>query len=252
MWLRSERIQKLGGGWMEQLGLDAWSFVQMLALASRKPKEDVRLLRSVRRERKCLNSAFECYTVLSLARTMSKLPGAFAEVGVYQGGTAKLMCEAKGDKPLLLFDTFEGLPPDSEHDPGCHKEHEFACSLEDVQAYLAGYEGVTYHKGVFPDSTAGVPEQRYAFVHFDVDLYEGTRACLEYFYPRMVPGGVLLSHDYGMLAGVAKAFDDFLEDKPEAVFEQATTQCMVIKQAGVVEPSSPLEESAAPAAVLAR
>lgn len=233
MWLRSKRVQKLGGGWMEQAGLDTWSTLQMLALAARKPKEDVALLRSIRRERKCLNSAFECYTVLSLARTLRHLPGAYAEVGVYQGATARLICEAKGDKPLLLFDTFEGLPPDGEHDPGVHRDGMFACSLESVSGYLKGYEGVSYHRGVFPESTEGVAEQQYAFVHFDVDLYEGTRACLEYFYPRMVDGGIMLSHDYGMLAGVAKAFDEFLEDKPETVFEQATTQCIVIKQPAV-------------------
>lgn len=236
MWLRSKAVQKLGGGFLEQFGLDAWSFIQLLALSSRKPKEDVALLRSVRRERKCLNSAFECYTVMSLAKAMSRLPGAFAEIGVYEGATAKLICEKKGDKPLLLFDTYEGLPPDGEHDPGCHQENEYACSVESVQAYLSDYENVSYHKGIFPESLAGVPEQQYAFVHFDVDLYEGTLACLEYFYPRMAPGGVLLSHDFGMLAGVEKAFHDFIADKPEPLFETATSQVMIIKQAGVAAP----------------
>ena len=36
-----------------------------------------------------------------------------AEVGVYQGVSAKLICEAKGDKELHVFDTFEGLPDKS-------------------------------------------------------------------------------------------------------------------------------------------
>lgn len=237
MWLRSKFIQKQGGGFLEQAGLDAWSAIQMAALASRKPKEEVKLLRKVRHERKCLNSAWECYNVMSLARAMKQLPGAFAEVGCYQGTTAKLMCEVKGDKPLLLFDTFEGLPKDSDKDAGVHRVGEFSCSLEKVQNYLKGYQGVTYYKGLFPDSAADVPEQQYAFVHFDVDLYEGTFACLEYFYPRMVPGGVMLSHDYGMLKGVEQAFHDFMEDKPEPIIPQATTQVMVIKQAAVAAPA---------------
>ena len=38
-----------------------------------------------------------------------------AEVGVYQGVSAKLICEAKGDKELHLFDTFEGLPDPERH-----------------------------------------------------------------------------------------------------------------------------------------
>ena len=74
-----------------------------------------------------------------------------------------------------------------------------------------------------------MPEAEYAFVHFDVDLYEGTKACLEYFYPRMIPGGIMLSHDYSILAGVSQAFHEFLEDKEEPLLELPSTQCMVIK-----------------------
>jgi hypothetical protein len=233
VWLRNKSVQKLGGGFLEQKGLDAWSALQLLSLSSRKPAEEVNLLRKVRRERKCLNSAWECYNVMSLARAMTRLPGAFAEVGCYQGTTAKLICEVKGDKPLLLFDTFEGLPKDSERDPGCHQVGQMACSLEKVSGYLSDYEGVSYHKGIFPKSTAGVPEQQYSFAHFDVDLYDGTLGCLEYFYPRMVPGGILLSHDYGMLKGVEDAFHDFMADKPEPLIPQATTQVMIVKQPGV-------------------
>ena len=57
----------------------------------------------------------------------------------------------------------------------------------------------------------------------------GTRACLEYFYPRMIPGGVMISHDYGLLAGVEQAFHEFFADKPEEIIDQPTTQCMIIK-----------------------
>ncbi len=74
-----------------------------------------------------------------------------------------------------------------------------------------------------------MPEQTYCFVHFDVDLYEGTRGCLEYFYPRMQRGGIMISHDYSVLAGVEKAFQEFFEDKPEEIIDQPTTQCMIIK-----------------------
>lgn len=239
MWLRNKFVQRMGGGFFEQAGLDAWSKLQIASLSARKPTGEVKLLRKVRRERKCLNSAWECYNVMTLARAMSKLPGAFAEVGCYQGTTAKLICEVKGDKPLLLFDTFEGLPEDCDKDARVHRVGQYACSVEKVSGYLAGYEGVSYHKGLFPDSTDGVPEQQYAFVHFDVDLYEGTLACLEYFYPRMTPGGVMLSHDYGMLKGVEQAFHDFMEDKPEPIIPQATTQVMIIKQAPVAAAGDP-------------
>ena len=52
---------------------------------------------------------------------------------------------------------------------------------------------------------------------------------MEFFYPRMVPGGVMLTHDYSLLGGVKKAFDEFFADKPEGIIELPTTQCMVVK-----------------------
>jgi hypothetical protein len=231
MWLRSKFVQKQGGGFWEQFGLDLWSSLQIVALRSRKNPADAELIARVRRERKCLNSAFECYLVMSLARSMTRLPGRFAEVGVYQGVTAKLIASVKGDHELHLFDTFEGLPPMSDKDAGVHRVGQYACSLESIQEYLRGHDQVYFHKGIFPDSARDVEESRYAFVHFDVDLYEGTLACLEYFYPRMVPGGVMISHDYGMLAGVQRAFQEFMADKPEPVFEQPTTQAIIVKGA---------------------
>ncbi len=175
-------------------------------------------------------SAFEQYLVYALARAQRSLPGAMAEVGVYRGASAKLICEVKDHKALHLFDTFAGLPEATEQDRGVHRTGQYACSLEAVQAYLAKYDNVHYHPGLFPDSTAGIEEQQYCFAHFDVDLYASTLACLEYFYPRMVRGGIMLSHDYGMLAGVEQAFQEFFADKPEDIIEQPTTQCMVVKQ----------------------
>lgn len=229
MWMKSRIFQKLGGGRLEELGLRTWSRLQFSALNGRKDKEIVRVLWQIHKERRSLLSAFEGYLVYAAARAQAGRPGAFAEVGVYRGASAKLICEAKGDKPLHLFDTFEGLPPSCEHDRGIHREQQYACSLESVQEYLRDYKNVHFHKGLFPKSADGVTETSYAFAHFDVDLYEGTRACLEYFYPRMIPGGIMLSHDYGLLAGVEKAFREFFADKPEGIIEQPTTQCMVVK-----------------------
>jgi hypothetical protein len=229
MWMKSRYFQRLGGGCLEQCGLRAWSRLQFSALNGRKDKRIVELLWQIHKERRSLLSAFEAYLVYAVARAQAKQPGAFAEVGVYKGASAKLICEVKGDKVLHLFDTFEGLPPGSEHDRGVHREQQYACSFEEVQEYLKAYDNVHLHKGLFPESTRDVEDMTYAFAHFDVDLYESTLACLEYFYPRMISGGVMLSHDYGLLAGVERAFKEFFADRPEGIIEQPTTQCMVVK-----------------------
>jgi len=108
-------------------------------------------------------------------------------------------------------------------------ERQYACSLESVRGYLAGYNDVSFYKGRFPETSAPVEHLQFSFVNFDVDLYEGTLACLQFFYPRMIPGGIMLSHDYSILAGVRTAFAEYLSDKPEGLIELPTTQCMLIK-----------------------
>lgn len=230
MWLKNQSFQKLGGGRMERLTLRMWSRLQMSALKARKDPVIVSQLSEIYRQQRSLLSAWEQYMIYSLAKAQAALPGAMAEVGVFRGGSARLICEVKGDKPFLLFDTFEGLPPSSAEDRNVHREHQYSCSLENVQQFLSGYENLHYYPGIFPTSTTNVPEQQYCFAHFDVDLYEGTKACLEYFYPRMVTGGVMVSHDYGLLAGVEQAFQEFFADKPERIIDLPSTQCMIIKQ----------------------
>lgn len=231
MWLKNKQFQRLGGGWLERFGLSLWSKLQMSALHARKDPEIVKLLGEVQKEERSLLSAWEQYFIYSLARAQAGFAGtAMAEVGVYRAGSTRLICEVKGEMPLFLFDTFEGLPESTKEDHNVHRKHQYAYSLEQVQAYLKDFPNITYFKGIFPESTVGVPEQKYSFAHFDVDLYVGTKACLEYFYPRMVPCGVMLSHDYGLLAGVEQAFTEFFADKPENVIELPSTQCMVIKQ----------------------
>ena len=74
-------------------------------------------------------------------------------------------------------------------------------------------------------------DTRFCFVHLDVDLYSSTKQCLEYFFPRLVPGGILLSHDYSLLAGVRQAFTEFTTGRCEQVIELPTTQGMLVRAA---------------------
>jgi hypothetical protein len=88
---------------------------------------------------------------------------------------------------------------------------------------------VQYYPGLFPATAEAVAACRFSFVHLDVDLYESTRAALEFFYPRMSSGGIILSHDYVIADGVRKAFDEFFAHKAETVLELTGNQCLVVK-----------------------
>jgi hypothetical protein len=160
-----------------------------------------------------------------------KIQGDLAEVGVYQGASAKLICEMRAPgKTLHLFDTFKGLPDPGDHDTG-FIAGEYECSLESVKHYLRKYGNVHFYKGYFPGTAGPVEDRVFSFVNLDVDLYESTRGALEFFYPRLTAGGILLSHDYNTQVGVRRAFDEFFADKPEPIIRLMGSQCMVVKTA---------------------
>jgi O-methyltransferase len=70
---------------------------------------------------------------------------------------------------------------------------------------------------------------RFSFVHLDVDLYKSTYEALDFFYPRMTAGGILISHDYVSSQGVTQSFADFFKDKPETPIELIGYQAMFVK-----------------------
>lgn len=234
MLLRNKFFQRLSGGRLERVGTGFVSRVQQWFLSTHKSSDILGLIQQNRRELRGTGPiAIEAFVIHSIARAQTKVPGDFAEVGVFTGGSARMICEAKGDKHLRLFDTFAGLPEGREIDGAGMRPGMYACSQAAVARHLDRFPNISYYPGIFPDSVHGneeVENARFALAHFDVDLYEGTLGCLEFFYPRMNPGGVLMTHDYSVLAGVKQAFDEFFADKPEGPIEFPTTQCMVVKR----------------------
>ena len=90
----------------------------------------------------------EAYQLFMAVKSVNKIKGDIAEVGVYQGGSAKLICEARGDKPVHLFDTFTGIPEIEEIDAQSFFLGQYAASLEDVKIYLQQYKNVFFHRRI--------------------------------------------------------------------------------------------------------
>ncbi|MDD1660805.1 MAG: TylF/MycF family methyltransferase, partial [Methanomicrobiales archaeon] len=105
----------------------------------------------------------------------------------------------------------------------------FSASEDLVREYLRNFSQVFIYRGIFPDTGMLIRDRRFSFVNLDVDTHRSTRDCLEFFYPRMSPGGIILSNDYVNTPGVRKAFDEFFAPKPDPVLETAASQCMVVK-----------------------
>lgn len=172
------------------------------------------------------------HTLFQLARHASRLEGSFAEIGVYRGGTATLLAHVtdRAKRPLHLFDTFAGMPETDARD--LHIAGDFAdTSLADVKRFLTGHTSVQFHQGEFPGTAGPVTNEKFAFVHVDVDIASSVDACCAFFYPRMVPGGVMIFDDYGFTScpGAKTSTDAFFADKPEPVMHLVTSQALVLK-----------------------
>jgi hypothetical protein len=138
---------------------------------------------------------------------------------VYKGNTAYLLAQLARffDTTAYLLDTYEGFP--SEDMVGEAKQsHNFSdTSLESVRS-LVGEKNVSFIKGRFPGTANAIPDaERFCLVNLDCDLYAPFSAALQYFYPRLLPGGFLIMHDYSSLHWplIEKAVDEFFADKPE-------------------------------------
>ena len=204
---------------------------ELFLLSYYKNPDAIQTIKKIRRHTTLLLTNFEAYQLWACVRAAQKLQGDFAEVGVFEGASAQLICEAKAERNLHLFDTFEGLPKQKiSAQDALITEGQYASSYEKVKSKLSPYSNVRIHKGIFPDETAHyVYNTTFAFVHLDVDIYKTTYDCLSFFYPKMVKGGIILSHDYNDIIGVKAAFQDFFSEKNEMVIELSTNQCLVNK-----------------------
>jgi O-methyltransferase len=187
-----------------------------------------------------------CYLLDRLVRLCALMDGDMAELGVYKGGGAlvigRALREARASMgvpapKLYLFDSFEGMPPTSGHDAKVHAQGDFGdTSVEAVAKVMAPFPFAILRKGYIPDSLKGLENEKFSFVHCDLDLYKSTIDSLHFFYGRLVPGGVMLFDDYGIRIyenAEKKAVDEFFADKPEKPISLANGQTVVVKAPAV-------------------
>jgi len=184
-----------------------------------------------------MTGADKLHALITATRHVSKfgIEGDVVECGVWRGGSMHAVArtlDALGDhsRDLYLFDTFEGMPPPSEKDrrvsdsstaqelldKGTKDQTIWAyASLEDVKA---GFETVPYPgekihyvQGKVEETIPEHLPEKISLLRLDTDWYESTKHELEYMYPRLVSGGVLIIDDYGYWQGSRQATEEFLE-----------------------------------------
>jgi O-methyltransferase len=185
-------------------------------------------------------SQWRVYVVCWFADHVKNLEGDFVECGVNTGAFSRAIIEYvefdKLNKTFYLLDTYEGLV-------------EELVSAEEINEGIGGYFGtyknvyeqvletfkglpVKIVKGIVPDTLSECTTDKICYLSIDMNCVAPEIAALEYFWDKMVLGGVILLDDYGFPRHIhqKKAFDKFASDKNVAILSLPTGQGVIIKK----------------------
>jgi O-methyltransferase len=186
----------------------------------------------------------EMLTVADRVLRLAGRPGlTVLEAGAGKGGgTAKLSLVARiAGARLVVCDSFRGMPPNDErHETIWGRRTEFregafrgtARLVERTIARFGAPEVCELVKGWFADTLPGL-KRTLDVVLLDVDLAGSTRECVRWLYPRIRPGGVLLSQDGHLratieLLGAARFWCDEVGVPPPAIQGLGTVKLLEV------------------------
>lgn len=162
------------------------------------------------------------------------IDGAVVECGVWRGGVSIMMASvievSNSNKKQYLYDTFEGMSQPTSDDIdkyGVSAQSQLStttrdntndnvwayASIEDVKQNFAlldiSMNNINFIKGKVEETIPKDIPESISLLRLDTDWYESTKHELEYLYPLLSKGGVLLIDDYGYWSGCKKAVDDY-------------------------------------------
>ena len=171
-----------------------------------------------------------------MAKKYEDSEGCFVECGVAAGAQIIAMRAGAPNKLIHAFDSFQGIPYPSNKDdqyPGLKKlsqEEQNALpdpgkqelkttgvtciSVEDFKQHLinsgAGLDNLEIHEGWFEETLPNNEIGPIAILRLDGDLYNSTMVCLEYLFPKVISGGVVIVDDWQLL-GCRYAVHDYFK-----------------------------------------
>jgi O-methyltransferase len=178
------------------------------------------------------------HVLLWCASCSARLPGAFVECGVNRGGFAKAIIDytafGRLKKHYYLFDTFSGFDVtllNSEERETIGKEYRYDDCYDAVQKEFADKPFVVLIRGSVPASLSKVEVGSVAFLSIDMNCVAPEIAAARFFWPKMVPGGMILLDDYGFSQHHLQkaAFDELAREWGVEILSLPTGQGLIIK-----------------------
>lgn len=178
------------------------------------------------------------WTLREYVKLSNALPGDLAECGCYVGTSAFFMAQVSTHGGVYLFDSFQGLSDPDATDKSIATDvlpwspGDLSTSEAVLRNNLSHYgDSLVVLPGWIPERFSEVADRQFRVVHIDVDLYQPTRDSLEFFYPRLVKGGVIVMDDYGFKTcpGATRAAEELAATQGIGILHLATGQGVITK-----------------------
>lgn len=182
------------------------------------------------------------HVALWCATQAQRLPGDFVECGVWRGFLATAIMNyipwPQGGKQFYLFDTWDGLDEryltEGERSNRAKLDHlrpYYANQYDFVSSHFSRYPDVHLVKGAVPETLGQVRIDRIAYLSLDMNCAPPELAAAEYFWDRIVPGGMILLDDYGFVSyeDQKRGFNAFAAAHGCEVLALPTGQGLLIK-----------------------
>jgi len=180
------------------------------------------------------------YTCLWAAEHALSLPGDFVECGVNTGIISRAICDyvnfASVPKQFFLFDTFKGIPesqaaPDEREHVRSKNARIYRDCYEDTRRTFAPFPNVRLVRGMVPDTLATQPIEQVSYLSVDMNLVFPEIAALEFFWERLVPGGIVVLDDYAFAGHRPQheAVDAFAVRRNVPVYSSPTGQGLILR-----------------------
>jgi O-methyltransferase len=181
---------------------------------------------------------FRAYVCCWAAEQASRIAGDFVECGVNDGWLSLAVCEYLNfnefDKSFFLFDTFCGIPSlqiSDEERPRALR-HRYVDCYETTFARFEPFPMVQLVRGIVPDSLKTAQIDNVAYLSIDMNIEKPERAAIEYFWPRLSSGAVIVLDDYAFAGYDAqhRSLDDFARRVGVPILTMPTGQGLMIKR----------------------
>jgi hypothetical protein len=182
---------------------------------------------------------WRAHVIAWAAQRARSIPGDFVECGVNKGGLATVALQyadlPKTDKRMYLFDTYQGMADDlltdAEKKLGLVAGTYEDCYGEVVDRFRPYGDQVRVVRGAVPYTLDQFQGGRVSFLSIDMNCAAPEVAAMEFFYPKLSPGAVVVFDDYGWKTHINQkhAIDAFFLGKPETVMSLPTGQGVVVK-----------------------